>query len=170
MNPAVTILPTTEAHIDGFWRTLDVVAREEEHLGSTEAAPIAKIREFVLNGIAKDDPLFVAVAEDKVIGWIDITRRKDDPTQRHVGQLGMGILEAFRGQGIGSGLMQSAMDKARAIEMKRVELQVYTHNYPAIALYRKFKFIEEGQQRALAFLRGRYVDALQMAWLDDSLL
>ncbi len=164
----VSIVAMTPEHIERFWETLDVVCREERYLGSTTAVPIAVLRDFVLSNIEKDDALFVAMAENKVVGWIDITRGKP-PVQAHVGLLGMGVLPEWRGQGIGSGLMDAAMAKAQAIGLKRVQLQVYVDNPRAIALYRKFGFREEGTAKSLAHLRGEYIDTLNMAWLDESL-
>ncbi len=163
----ITILPTTEAHVEGFWETLDIVAREERYLGSTHAVPIAELLDFVKRGIEKDDPLFVALSGSDCVGWIDITRGKT-PVKNHVGLLGMGLLPGWRGQGIGSRLIDAALMKSKAIGLMRIELQVYVDNAPAIALYRNFGFREEGVAKGLAYLRGKYIDALQMARLDEA--
>jgi hypothetical protein len=48
--------------------------------------------------------------------------------------------------------------------------EVYIDDPRAIALYRKFGFREEGTAKSLAHLRGQYIDTLNMAWLDESLL
>ena len=45
----------------------------------------------------------------------------------------------------------------------RVELQVYTDNLAAIALYKKFGFILEGTHRQYAIRNGAFVDAHFMA-------
>ncbi len=164
----ISIHPITLEHVDGFWQTLDIVAREERYLGSTCAVPIEELRAFVKRGIEKNDPLFVAVSGADVVGWIDITRGKA-PVKNHVGLLGMGLLPDWRGQGIGSQLIDAALTKAKSIGLKRVELQVYIDNITAIALYRKFGFREEGVAKALAHLRGKYIDALQMARLDEAM-
>ena len=42
---------------------------------------------------------------------------------------------------------------------------MHTQNEPAIALYRKFGFVEEGRHRGFALRDGEYVDALAMARL-----
>lgn len=51
------------------------------------------------------------------------------------------------------------------MNLRRVELTVYTDNEPAIALYRKFGFVEEGTLRDYAFRDGEFADALSMARL-----
>jgi putative acetyltransferase len=47
-------------------------------------------------------------------------------------------------------------------------LTVYTDNAGAIALYRKFGFVDEGVHRAFALRDGVYVDALAMARLHPN--
>lgn len=39
-----------------------------------EATPLPQTREFVMGMIAKGNPQFVATAQDKVVGWCDISR------------------------------------------------------------------------------------------------
>ena len=57
----IAILPFAPEHIDGFRRTLDIVARERKYLSFLEAPPLEATREFVLNNIARRNPQFVAL-------------------------------------------------------------------------------------------------------------
>jgi putative acetyltransferase len=50
---------------------------------------------------------------------------------------------------------------------KRVELEVYVDNAPAIHLYEKFGFVIEGTKRKYAFREGEYVDTYVMARVRD---
>ena len=60
--------------------------------------------------------------------------------------------------------MQAAVDLAdNWINLKRIELQVYSDNTSGIALYEKFGFVIEGTHTAFAFRNGQYVDAYAMA-------
>jgi len=84
----------------------------------------------------------------------------------HVVYLGMGVLSSHWGTGVGSALMTSAQQCARATRLvRRVSLQVYATNHRAIALYEKFGFVLEGRLRREVFLGDEgFVDMLQMAW------
>ena len=75
----------------------------------------------------------------------------------------MGILPEFRGKGIGSRLVEAALDKAWEFGLEKVELEVYTINEPAIALYRKHGFVEEGLHKNYRKLNGQTFDCLAMA-------
>ena len=86
------------------------------------------------------------------------------PRRRHVADLGMGVAASARGAGVGQALLAAAMDLAdNWLQVRRTEITVYVDNEPAIALYRKLGFIEEGRARDYAFRDGRYCDVLMMA-------
>jgi len=78
--------------------------------------------------------------QDEAIGYLGLGTR-DRPRTKHVGDIGMGVREAWQGQGVGSALMAAAVDMAdRWLNIVRLELHVYTDNEPAIHLYKKFGF------------------------------
>jgi putative acetyltransferase len=55
-----------------------------------------------------------------------------------------------------------------ALGLRRIELTVFADNAPAIALYRKSGFAEEGRSRAYAMRDGVLADALHMARIVDA--
>jgi ribosomal protein S18 acetylase RimI-like enzyme len=159
---AIEIVPIAQHHIDGFHRALDIVARERRYLAFLEAPPIEATRAFVLNNIKRGYPQFVAVLAGEVVGWCDVTPL-DRPSLAHRGVLGMGLLPRFRGHGIGTKLIQSALIAARAFGLRRVELTVREHNTGAFELYKKIGFEIEGVQRDASLVDGVYEDVVCMA-------
>ncbi|WP_017518507.1 GNAT family N-acetyltransferase [Pseudomonas nitroreducens] len=84
----------------------------------------------------------------------------------HAGSIGMGVAVAWQGRGIGSRLLAELLEIAdNWMNLRRVELTVYSDNEPAISLYRKFGFVEEGTLRDYAYRDGEFADALSMARL-----
>jgi putative acetyltransferase len=82
----------------------------------------------------------------------------------HTGYIGMMVHPDFHNQGIGSALMQAALDLAeRWLNLSRIELTVYTDNPAAVHLYEKFGFQIEGTLRRYAYRDGEYVDTYIMA-------
>lgn len=158
----VRIEKITPGRIEGFHHALDVVARERKYLAFLEAPPLASTREFVLQNIKNGNPQYLAVSEDCVIGWCDVVRLTR-PVHTHAGILGMGLLPEFRCQGLGTKLITTTMAAAHDNGMVRIELTVHANNQPAIALYKKVGFKEEGILRDMTLIDGNYIDSIMMA-------
>ena len=162
-----TILPITFHHVAGFHAALDSVARERDFLAMVEAPPLEWAQEFVSDIIAKGHAQVVALEEGTVVGWCDILPQRSRPGFQHCGSVGMGVVRAWRGRGLGKALLASCIERAFASGLTRIELEVYADNLPAIALYRRLGFAEEGRKRRARFLDGRYQDLLMMALLRE---
>lgn len=158
------IVPIQEAHVEGFWTAVDSVAREQKYLAFLEGPPIQLTRDFVLSQIQNDWPQLVAVHEGTIIGWCDISPL-DRPVFAHTGSLGIGILTAWRGMGIGKTLIAAALQKAKLKGLTRIELTVRENNKLAIKLYEKFGFVVEGIHRNAVCIDGKYENHISMALL-----
>ncbi len=166
LSPAnFEIVPIGRAHLAGFHAALDSVARERRYLAMLEAPSLVRTRRFVLDSLKVGAVHVVAVVDGNVIGWCDL-RPKAAPTLRHSAVLGMGIVKAFRGQGIGSRLLATTLELALARRIHRAELVVRSDNAAAIRLYRRFGFADEGTCRHYMRVDGVDYDALLMARLD----
>jgi len=89
--------------------------------------------------------------------------------RRHAAGIGMAVAPEAQRQGVGTALLAALIDWAdNWVQLLRLELTVYTDNDTAIALYRKFGFVDEGVHRAFALRDGVYVDALAMARLHPN--
>ena len=111
----------------------------------------------------------VLVAEGKVnncpiiLGMAGLHGNKN-PRQRHSATIGIMVHTAYQGKGIGKKLMDKLIDLAdNWISVKRIELEVISDNTPAIKLYKKYGFREEGVKKACVYKNGQYVDAIMMA-------
>ena len=160
----VRIEPIREEHIESFHRCLDAVARERKYLAFLEAPPLESTAAFIRENIARDIPQFVAMHDHEVIGFCDI-RPKTLEGFKHAGILGMGVLQAYRQQGIGKKLTKRTIEMAKAQGLERVELEVYASNIPAIRLYEKLGFEVEGVKRKARKLDGATDDLVVMALL-----
>ncbi|BCS50155.1 GNAT family N-acetyltransferase [Aeromonas jandaei] len=105
----------------------------------------------------------VAEVEGLLVGQI-VLHVEPNPRRKHVAGIGMGVRDDWAGKGVGSALMAAALDLAdNWLNLHRIELTVFVDNEAALALYRKFGFVEEGRARDYAFRQGRYVDVFYMA-------
>ncbi len=86
------------------------------------------------------DATVVAVAEGVIVGEVRV-----DPSWMGFGEIGMMVAADWRGRGVGTALVAAAVQWARARGLHKLALSVFPHNDVAIALYRKFGFVEEGR-------------------------
>jgi len=111
----------------------------------------------------------VACVEADVVGQLGLHTFPSHPRRRHVGQLGMAVRDDWQGKGVGTALMQAAIDLAENwLNLSRLELEVYTDNEPAIRLYKKFGFTIEGTLARFAYRDGCFVDTYTMARLRET--
>jgi RimJ/RimL family protein N-acetyltransferase len=105
----------------------------------------------------------LAEAEGTIIGNLGF---ENGPHRRvaHQGVLGIAVTEDWRGQGVGTALLemllQWAADNPR---IEKVNLDVFATNQKAIGLYRKMGFVEAGlRPREIKRGPGQYVDVVSM--------
>ena len=161
------IVPITVELIPGYRMAFDKVAKESRFLDYLEAPPPPEaVGEFVLS-IQNNNLQFVALDDQTVVGWCAITA-KAKAIYSHAGVLGMGIVEGYRGRGVGTALIRTTLDAARLRGLKRIELQVRENSLSAMALFEKVGFVKEGVMRKHAFVDGVYENSLLMALLFES--
>jgi L-phenylalanine/L-methionine N-acetyltransferase len=108
----------------------------------------------------------VACVAGEVVGEISLHTSPTRWRMRHVGSIGMAVRDDWQGKGVGTALLEAALELAdNWLNLTRIELRVYVDNAAGIALYEKFGFEIEGTHRRLAFRDGEYVDAYSMARL-----
>ena len=154
-------------HVESFRDAVDEVAREGRFLAALEAPPLESAHEFVSGNINGGNPQFVAVTETEVIGWCDIVP-KERAAFRHVGVLGMGVRKKYRGQGIGTQLLDMTVAAAWEKEIKRIELVVRVDNAGAKTLYDRAGFMVEGVLRKDLYIGDEYHDSYLMALLNTA--
>jgi ribosomal protein S18 acetylase RimI-like enzyme len=107
------------------------------------------------------DGFLVAVAGAELVGSVHV-----DESRHGFGEIGMAVAREWRGRGVGSALLTAAIEWARERGLHKLSLSVFAHNAAAIALYRKFGFVEEGR-RVKQYRRasGELWDAIDMGLL-----
>jgi len=108
--------------------------------------------------------VFVAEAEDGgLVGRLSVARDAH-PASAHVADLGLMVAASHRRVGVGSALLEAAVDWAHSAGIRKLELHVFPWNEPALALYRRFGFEQEGFRKGHYRRAGEDVDAILMAY------
>jgi putative acetyltransferase len=120
----------------------ELMATVAEERDGIATEPPVEVEERAALFAGSADGSVVAVAHGQIVGLVHV----------HVSRFGFGDLAMlvdrdWRGRGVGSALVQAAIDRARGQGLHKLCLEVFVHNAAAIALYRKFDFVEEGRRR-----------------------
>jgi RimJ/RimL family protein N-acetyltransferase len=152
----VSVRPMQERDRLPLARVFAAVAEERDGIASEPPVDIeARAASWTLDGT------FVALAGNEVIGSIHLQR-----SYGGFAELGMAVARDWRGRGVGSALLQAGIEWARAQRIHKLSLAVFAHNETAIALYRKFGFVEEGRRvRHYRRQSGELWDAIEMGLL-----
>jgi RimJ/RimL family protein N-acetyltransferase len=100
---------------------------------------------------------FWAIEGPTVVGMIGLHVHDDEP-RTHCGEIGFGVLDTHQRRGICFQLVQKALDKARAIGLRRVEADCLADNLPARAVLEKCGFVQEGVRKAAILKDGQVRD------------
>jgi RimJ/RimL family protein N-acetyltransferase len=139
----VSVRPAVAGDVDAIVDDVWAVAAEGRWIG-TELPFDRDKRGSVFRDAIASDRAAVFVADDggRIVGHILVNL-----ASYGVADIGMAIVEGYRGQGIGTTLLDSAIGWARGAGAHKMYLEVWPHNQAALALYRKAGFEEEGRKR-----------------------
>jgi RimJ/RimL family protein N-acetyltransferase len=114
---------------------------------------------------SKNSIFLVAEFAGEIIGNLNCHGGSRTATS-HSATLGMSVSKEWRNRGVGSLLLEHAIQWAKGTSiLSRIELNVFTENTVAIHLYSKYGFQIEGTRRKSLFRDGKYHDDHLMALL-----
>lgn len=149
-----------------YWQLRQQIDRETEFL-RFEADNYLRTTQHVRGRIelmlaSDNQTIFLAEEGDQLIGflWAGGGLYRHNRCRVHII---LGVRQAYCRQGIGTRLLTICEDWARAQRLQRLELAVMTHNFPALALYRKTGFQIEGTAPYALCIDGNYIDLHYMS-------
>jgi RimJ/RimL family protein N-acetyltransferase len=148
-------------------RLAEAVGREQERwiLASEGWRSIGDERRYLKTVLRHPDAaVFVAEDDGAVVGRLSLSR-DPNPASRHVADLGLMVAASHRGKGIGTMLLDEAVQWSRRSEIRKLELHVFPWNEPALRLYESFGFEREGYRKGHYAREDDLVDAILMAYL-----
>jgi len=142
-----------------------VGAEPEGWLVTTDGWRNAADERRYLRAIRRYPNAAVFVAEDggEIVGRLSIARDQH-PASRHVADLGLMVAQTHRRRGIGTALLEAAVEWGRKAGVRKLELHVFPWNIAAIALYERFGFVQEGYRKEHYQRGDDYIDAILMAY------
>lgn len=151
---------------------LDQIGHESSFTSLDEngiAMSESEMQRFINKQAQSDNQItLLAYLNEELAGVINITADQR-PRVRHIGDIFLGIKKAYWGNGLGSILMEEAIEWAQSSgSIRRLQLTVQKRNLAAVHLYKKLGFTIEGQQERGACIEGgEFLDVYQMGRLID---
>lgn len=136
------------------------VVKEKQFLPTLQEITI----EEVTNGwfdLGNQNFILVAEIQDELVGQVQLERLEDDATQ-HVCEIGIIVDPDHRGKGVGSKLLEKAIQSAKHLGFEKICLSTFHTNSNAIALYKKFGFQEVGRRKKQYKIADEYIDEILM--------
>jgi len=131
--------------------------REPDEITLTQEQEI----HFIEAKLASDrELLLVAAIDGRHIGNCSVMSIGSYKRYAHRCEVAIALYQKYCGAGIGSRMMQTALDFARSAGYEQAELEVISDNAVAISLYRKLGFRKYGQfPQNMKYADGTYADA-----------
>ena len=147
-------------------RYINTVSVESDNLlfGANEFEMTVEQEEKFIESLenSKTSALLVGIVDGKIICVGNISTPKR-PRIAHRGDLGISVLKAYWGLGVGAHLMDALIGFAKSTgTIEIVLLKVKADNARAIALYKKMGFKEIGVLPKDTKINGQYYDAIIM--------
>ena len=106
---------------------------------------------------------FIVTKENEIIGHLSL-RGANIETSLHRCSLGMGVDKEYRGNGLGMRLLKFATEWLKSeTNIDWLDLFTFSHNVAALALYKKYGFLELGITHDKYRIDGEIIGDIQMA-------
>lgn len=115
--------------------------KTEERLAKSQDETIRFFRDRVLT--QERNHGFWARIDGQIVGFAGINVFKKS-FRSHCAELGFGVRKEYQRRGIGYQLVRRAIDKARELNLERLEADCFADNVAAVALLSKAALKEEG--------------------------
>jgi RimJ/RimL family protein N-acetyltransferase len=106
--------------------------------------------------------LELAKVENRVVGHC-LIRSTDHPALKHVAKISMAVSKEARRKGVGELLLRAAERWAQQRRLRKIVLDVLANNRPALRLYEKLSYREEGARKDQVMIDGQFHDELLLA-------
>jgi ribosomal protein S18 acetylase RimI-like enzyme len=157
------IRPARQEDLSGVVGAIRQVAGEKTYIEAESVADEIDHEEALLRHNELESRMFfVATVEDEVVGWVHIHAPELEKLS-HTAELTVGVLEEYRGHGIGSHLLSRGLEWAGSNGYEKVYQSVPSTNEDAIAFLEEHDWETEAIREDHYKLNGHYVDEVMMA-------
>ena len=107
-------------------------------------------------------PVLVAEVSDSIAGWASLNTFNARPAYQYVADLSIYLARPWRGQGLGSRLLQALLPLARELGYHKIVLSAFPTNTAGMRLYERQGFTTVGIYKEMGLVDGHWVDTILM--------
>ena len=130
----------------------------EDRIATFETTP--RSADEVAAWLASPLPVLVAEREDGVVGFARVGAYSDRCVYAGVGEHGVYVARAARGDGVGRALLDELAAAAEGAGLYKLVARIFVDNEASLALHRRADFREVGVQRRHGRLDGEWKDVV----------
>jgi ribosomal protein S18 acetylase RimI-like enzyme len=158
----VTIRPARQEDISGIIGVLKQVADERRYIVAEDVADQLSGDSALMREDLEDQRFFVGTVDDEVVAWCGVEQPSLEKLA-HNAELTLGVLEEYRGSGIGSRLMDRGLSWAAESGFHKVYNSVPATNQAGIEFLGDHGWNTEAIRRDHYRIDGEFVDEVMMA-------
>ncbi|MEY7851882.1 N-acetyltransferase family protein [Natrarchaeobius sp. A-rgal3] len=159
----VTIRPARQEDLTGIVGAIRRVAEEMIYIEAESVADELDHEDVLLrHNDLESRMFFVATVDGDVVGWAHLHVPKLEKLS-HTAELTVGVLEEYRGIGVGSGLLDRALEWVHENGQEKVYQSVPSTNEEAIAFFEDRGWTTEAVREDHYKLDDEYIDEVMMA-------
>jgi phosphinothricin acetyltransferase len=99
-------------------------------------------------------PLWVMEIEEIIVGWLSFQSFYDRPAYQKTAELSLYVSANYQRQGIGSKLLEKAINQSPILRINTLIAFIFAHNKPSLKLFKKYQFQQWGYLPEIAELDG----------------
>lgn len=158
-----SVRPARQEDISGVTGAIRQVAEERRYILAESVAEQVDHQNVLLrHNEVESRVFFVAVVEDEVVGWAHIEAREMDKL-RHTAEITFGVIDEYRGHGIGTRLFERALDWAGENGYEKLYQSIPATNELALGFLEDKGCEVEATRENHYKIDGEYVDEVMLA-------
>ncbi|WP_458188704.1 GNAT family N-acetyltransferase [Haladaptatus sp. NG-WS-4] len=160
---AFIIRPARQEDLSGIVGAIRQVAEEGTYIVAESVADEIDHQEALLrHNELQSRMFFVATVDEEVVGWVHLNAPELDKLS-HTAELTVGVLDEYRGHGIGSHLLERGLEWAGSNGYEKVYQSAPSTNQNAIDFLDAHGWETEAVRQGHYKINGEYVDEVMMA-------
>ena len=157
------VRPARQSDLTGLVGAIRQVASERTYIEAESVADVIDHEEVILRHNELEERMFfVATVGNDVVGWVHVAGSELDKLE-HTAELTVGVIETYRGHGIGSHLLSRGLEWAGSRGYEKMYNSVPASNEEAVEFLKANGWEIEAVREDHYKLGEEYVDEVMMA-------